>query len=50
VFPEVIKRGDFILLCRGRHGFEIIEDTHMIEIKQGPFLGKDDKHQFKGIE
>lgn len=50
VFSEVIKRGDFILLCRGGHGFEMIEDTCMIEIKQGPFLGKDDKQRFKGIE
>lgn len=50
VFSEIIEKGDFILLCQGGHGFEMIEDTCMIEIKQGPFMGKDDKHRFKGIE
>lgn len=49
-FSENIGQGDFILLCGGGHGFEIIEDACMIEIKQGPFLGKDDKLRFKGIE
>jgi mannose-6-phosphate isomerase-like protein (cupin superfamily) len=50
LFSEIIMKGDFILLCGGGHGFEIIEDTRMIEIKQGPFLGEDDKRRFEGIE
>jgi len=49
-FSGFIECGDFILLCNGGHGFEIIEDACMIEVKQGPFLGKDDKQRFKGIE
>jgi hypothetical protein len=47
VFSETVEQGDFILLCCG---FEIRENTCMMEIKQGPFLGKDDKQRFKGIE
>jgi len=50
VFSEIIKQDDFILLCAGGHGFEIIEDACMIEVKQGPFLGEDDKYKFEGIE
>ena len=50
VFSEIIGHGDLILLCRGGHGFEMIEDSCMIEIKQGPFLGEHDKYRFKGIE
>jgi mannose-6-phosphate isomerase-like protein (cupin superfamily) len=50
VFSEIVEQGDFILLCGGGHGFEMIEDTRMIEIKQGPFQGEDDKRRFKGIE
>jgi hypothetical protein len=50
VFSEIIERGDFVLLCGGGHGFEIIEDSRMVEIKQGPFLGEDDKRRFRGIE
>lgn len=39
-----IATGDVILLSRCGHGFEMLEDTEMIEIKQGPYL--DDKRRF----
>jgi len=32
--------GDTILFVIGGHGFEILEDTKIIEVKQGPYLGK----------
>lgn len=38
--------GDLILLASGGHGFKILEDTEMIEIKQGPHLGEADKTRF----
>ncbi len=47
---EIVNQGDVILLCEGGHGFEILEDTVMIEVKQGPYTGIDDKELFKGIE
>ena len=34
---RVLGQGDMILLIRGSHGFEILEETLMIEIKQGPY-------------
>ncbi len=45
-----LKSGDVVLLCDGGHGFEIQEDTVMIEIKQGPYTGIDDKERFIGVE
>jgi len=46
-----LSAGDVILLCSGGHGFKILEDTEMIEVKQGPFSGKEnDKEVFEGIE
>lgn len=39
-----IATGDVILLSRGGHGFEMLDDTEMIEVKQGPYL--DDKRRF----
>jgi len=33
----VISGGDIILLAEGIHGFEMIEDAEIIEIKQGPY-------------
>ena len=47
---EIIKTGDIIHLMKCGHGFEILEDTILIEVKQGPYLGVDDKERFKGIE
>jgi len=47
---RIIKEGDVILLAYGGHGFEVLEDCEMIEIKQGPFLGAQDKVRFVGIE
>lgn len=47
---EILKTGDVILLCLSGHGFEILEDSVMIEIKQGPYVGADDKERFGGVE
>jgi len=44
VTSREITTGDVILLSRGGHGFEMLEDTEMIEVKQGPYL--DDKRRF----
>jgi mannose-6-phosphate isomerase-like protein (cupin superfamily) len=38
-----------ILLAAGGHGFEVIEEVEMIEIKQGPYVGEQDKTRFSGI-
>ena len=41
-----VQTGDVILLASGGHGFEMLEDTEMIEVKQGPFAGDSDKTRF----
>lgn len=46
-----LAAGDVILLCSGGHGFKILEEIEMIEVKQGPYSGKgNDKETFEGIE
>lgn len=36
----IISAGDIIILLNGGHGYEILEDnTEVIEIKNGPYLG-----------
>lgn len=42
----IISAGDVILLASGGHGFEILEETVMVEIKQGPYAGEADKTRF----
>lgn len=34
---RVLGEKDMILLIRGGHGFEFLEETEMIEVKQGPY-------------
>lgn len=43
---RVLEAGDTVLLVSGGHGFEILEEVEMIEVKQGPYLGEDDKVHF----
>lgn len=43
----VLGAGDIILLAEGGHGFEILEDIEMIEVKQGPYAGEMDKIHFE---
>jgi len=50
VCSEILDEGDIILLCGGGHGFEILEDSVMIEVKQGPYYGEVDKERFDGVE
>ncbi len=44
-----LAKGDIILFTEGGHGFKYLEDTQLVEIKQGPYLEKDDKVRFSGI-
>ena len=46
----VLEAGDVILLARGGHGFEMLEPTEIIEVKQGPYAGDDDKTRFAPID
>lgn len=44
---HILDAGDVILLAGGGHGFEVIEDIEMIEVKQGPYSGDLDKTHFE---
>ena len=43
---ELLLKGDVILLIEGGHGFKMLEDSEIIEIKQGPYAGNLDKTRF----
>ena len=47
---DTLYGGDVILLAYGGLGFEILENSEIIEIKQGPYAGNDDKTRFKPID
>ena len=45
----ILEAGDVILLAYGGHGFEMLEESEMIEVKQGPYVGEMDKTRFEPV-
>ena len=43
---KILTKGDVILLAFGGHGFEILEKSEIIEVKQGPYSLSKDKIKF----
>jgi mannose-6-phosphate isomerase-like protein (cupin superfamily) len=47
IASKILEKGDVILLCGGGHSFEFLEETVMVEVKQGPYTGEGDKTKFE---
>jgi hypothetical protein len=47
---NLLRHGDVILLAFGGHGFVMLEDSEMIEVKQGPYAGELDKTRFRAVD
>jgi len=46
---SILSAGDVVLLAYGGHGFEMIEESEIIEVKQGPYVGELDKIRFEPV-
>jgi hypothetical protein len=46
VATRELSRGDLVLLVAGGHGFRMLEDTVLLEVKQGPYTGIEEKEHF----
>jgi len=46
---SILFPGDVILLASGGHGFQMIEQSEIIEVKQGPYCGELDKVRFDPV-
>jgi len=46
---ETLFKNDWIILLKGGHGFNIVDDSEMIEVKNGPYANNDDKIRFKHV-
>ena len=42
--------GDTIILANAGHGIEVLEESLILEIKQGPYAGEDDKNYIGDAE
>jgi uncharacterized protein YjlB len=41
-----LSAGDILIAVAGGHGFRVLEDTVLLEIKQGPYPGGAEKERF----
>jgi hypothetical protein len=46
VATRALEKGDIMLMVGGGHGFRMLEDTVLLEVKQGPYTGIDEKERF----
>jgi len=46
VATRELRVGDIMLMVGGGHGFRMLDDTVLIEVKQGPYTGLDEKERF----
>jgi len=49
LFSKILKKEDIIMLVHGGHGFKVLKDAEMLEIKQGPYNIIKDKIKFENI-
>ena len=47
---RILNQGDVILLSDVGHGFKMLEPSEIIEVKQGPYCGEQDKVRFEPVE
>ncbi len=50
LFSKFLREKDIIMLVHGAHGFKVIKNVQMLEIKQGPYINKLDKVKFNEID
>ena len=46
---HVLMPGDIVLLAHGGHGFVMLEQSEIVEVKQGPYAGEYDKERFSPV-
>jgi len=49
LFSKILKEKDIIMLVQGGHGFKVLKNIEMLEIKQGPYNLIKDKIKFENI-
>ena len=50
LFSKKINERDIIMLIHGGHGFKVLKNVEMIEVKQGPYSLSSDKIKFKTVD
>ena len=46
---KILESGDIILLAHSGHGLMMLEESELIEVKQGPYIEAEDKIKFESV-
>ena len=49
LFSNNLSKGDFIILVSSGHGFFMLEESEIIEVKQGPYMEDKDNEKFDPV-
>ena len=49
LFSKILEEKDIIMLVHGGHGFKVLKNIEMLEIKQGPYSLTKDKIKFEEV-
>jgi hypothetical protein len=50
LMSKKIFANDIIMLVNGAHGFKVLKNVEMLEVKQGPYSIKQDKFKFDKVD
>jgi hypothetical protein len=50
LFSKKVYANDIIMLVNGGHGFKVLKNVEMLEVKQGPYSLSKDKKKFDKID
>ena len=50
LLSKVLREKDIIMLVHGAHGFKVLKDVEMLEVKQGPYSLIRDKIKFEKVD
>lgn len=46
ILNKELVKGDVVVIVNGGHGFRILEDVKIFEVKQGPYQGDQERERF----
>ena len=50
LYSKILNKKDIIMLVHGGHGFKVLKDIEMLEVKQGPYNLINDKIKFNNVD
>lgn len=46
ICSKTLNKDDWVILLKGGHGFKILDNSELVEVKNGPYVNNNDKVRF----